>query len=96
VREAGLCASAILAPEVYHVCDAIHDARAQANPLVAGPFGACFYAAAPLCTHDGFKLGTLSVADRKSCELAPAEAQMLRKFVAPVMDEMELRHARCL
>lgn len=50
-----------------------------------------FYAAAPLCTHDGFKLGTLSVADRKSRELAPAEAQMLRKLAALVMDQIELR-----
>ena len=52
-REAGLCASAILAPEVYHICDAIRDVRAQTNPLVAGPFGVRFYAAAPLRTHDG-------------------------------------------
>jgi GAF domain-containing protein len=76
---------------VYHVCDSIYDARAQANSLVAGPFGVRFYAAAPLCTHDGFKLGTLSVADRKSRELAPAEAQMLRKLAALVMDQIELR-----
>ena len=38
-REAGLCASAIFSPEVYHVRDAIHDPRTLANPLVAGTLG---------------------------------------------------------
>src|SRR5215470_1666278 len=92
-REAGLCASVIQAPEVYHIRDAIHDARAQTNPLVAGPVGVRFYAAAPLRTHDGFNLGTLSVADRAPRELATAEAQMLTKLAALVMDQMELRLA---
>jgi eukaryotic-like serine/threonine-protein kinase len=41
-RQAGLCASAILSPEVYHVRDAGHDPRAQDNPLVAGPLGIRF------------------------------------------------------
>lgn len=92
-REAGLCASAILAPAVYHIRDAIHDAGAQANPLVAGPFGVRFYAAAPLRTHDGFNLGALCVADRAPRELALAEAEMLKKLAALVMDRMELRLA---
>jgi PAS domain S-box-containing protein len=90
-REAGLCASAILAPEVYHICDAIRDVRAQTNPLVAGPVGVRFYAAAPLCTHDGFKLGALCVADRDPRELSTSEAQMLTNLAALVMAQMELR-----
>jgi formate hydrogenlyase transcriptional activator len=92
-REAGLCASAILSPEVFHVRDGAHDPRAQHNSLVAGAFGVCFYAAAPLCTHDGFNLGTLSVMDRVPRELAPDEARMLKKLAALVMDQMELRLA---
>ena len=92
-RDAGLCASAILSPEVYHVRDATHDPGAQDNPLVAGPFGVRFYAAAPLRTHDGFNLGTLSVIDRVPRELAPDEAEMLKKLAALVMDQMELRLA---
>ena len=92
-RRAGLCASAILSPEVYHVRDAAHDPRAQDNPLVAGSFGVRFYAAAPLCTHDGFSVGTLSVLDRVPRELAPAEAEMLKKLAALVMDQMESRLA---
>ncbi len=92
-REAGLCASAILSPEVYHIRDAIHDARALANPLVAGALGLRFYAAAPLRTYDGFNLGTLCIIDREPRELAPAEAETLRKLAVLVMDQMELRSA---
>src|SRR5271156_354251 len=92
-REAGLCASAILSPEVYHVRDAIHDPRTLANPLVAGTLGWRFYAAAPLRTHDGFNLGALCVIDRAPRELAPAEGEMLTKLAALVMDQMELRLA---
>ena len=42
---AGLCASAILSPEAYHLDDAVHDVRAMTNPLVAGSLGLRFYAA---------------------------------------------------
>ena len=92
-RDPGLCASAIFSPDVYHVRDAISDARALANPLVAGAFGLRFYAAAPLRTHDGFNLGTLCVIDRQPRELAPSETEMLTKLAALVMDQMELRLA---
>jgi len=92
-REDGLCASVILGPEVYHIRDAINDGRAQANPLVAGSFGARFYAAAPLRTADGFNLGALCVVDRAPRELTKTEAQMLTKLAALVMDQMERRLA---
>src|ERR1700677_3194866 len=57
-RDNGLCASAILSPDLYYIRDAVKDARTLANPLVAGALGLRFYAAAPLRTHDGFNLGT--------------------------------------
>jgi formate hydrogenlyase transcriptional activator len=90
-REAGFCASAILSPEVYHVRDAAHDPRTQNNPLVTEPFGIRFYAAAPLRTQDGFNLGTLSIIDRTPHELTSAEAELLKKLAALVMDQMESR-----
>jgi len=92
-RDDGLCASAILSSDVYYIRDAIKDARTLANPLVAGALGLRFYAAAPLRTHDGFNLGTLCVIDRKPRKLAPAEAKVLTKLAAIVMDQMELRLA---
>ena len=92
-REPGLCASAVLSPDVYHVRDAIHDARALANPLIAD-LGLRFYAAAPLRTHDGFSLGALCILDRAPRELAASEAELLIKLAALVMDQMELRLAK--
>jgi PAS domain S-box-containing protein len=92
-RDAGLCASAILSPEVYHLSDAAHDPRALTNPVVAGALGLRFYAAAPLRTHDGFNLGTICVMDRQPRELSPAEAEVLKKLATLVMDQMELRLA---
>jgi formate hydrogenlyase transcriptional activator len=91
-REPGLCASAVLSPDVYHVRDAIQDARALANPLVAN-LGLRFYAAAPLRTHDGFSLGALCIIDRAPRELTASEAELLTKLAALVMDQMELRLA---
>jgi formate hydrogenlyase transcriptional activator len=90
-RDPGLCASAIISDEVYYLRDALRDPRSLANPLVAGSLGLRFYAGAPLRTHDGFNLGTLCVIDRQPRELSRAEAKMLTKLAALVMDQMELR-----
>ncbi|CAN5924287.1 hypothetical protein BH11MYX4_BH11MYX4_53890 [soil metagenome] len=92
-REPGLCASAILSPELYRVSDTKLDARTLTNPLVTGELGLRFYAAAPLRTHDGFNLGTLCVSDREPRELTAAEGDMLTKLASLVMDQMELRLA---
>jgi len=91
VCEPGSPAPASLSQAVYHIHDAIHDTQGQTNPLIAAAFGVRFYAAAPLRTHDGFILGTLCVADRAPRELVPAEAEILTKLAALVMDRMEQR-----
>ncbi len=91
--EPGLCASAILQDDVYIVRDARVDPRTLANPLVAGEFGLQFYAAAPLITRDGFKLGTLCVIDSKPRDITEAEKATLQDLAAIVMDELELRLA---
>ncbi|APR81498.1 sensory box histidine kinase/response regulator [Minicystis rosea] len=90
-REPGLCASAILSNDVYVVTDAAIDPRTLTNSLVAGSFGLRFYAAAPLLTHDGHRLGTLCVLDRSPREVSEGEAALLVDLAAIVMDEMELR-----
>ena len=92
-RQPGLCASAILSADVYHVRDALQDIRSIANPLVAGQFGLRFYAAAPLRTHDGFNLGTLCIIDRQPRDLSTDEAEQLARLATLVMDQMELRLA---
>lgn len=92
-RDPGLCASAILSDDVYLVSDARQDPRTLANPLVAGAFGLQFYAAAPLVTTDGYKLGTLCVIDHEPRNLAPERQSVLTQLAGVVMDEMELRLA---
>ena len=92
-REPGLCASAILSPDVYQVHDAAVDVRTLANPLVAGELGLRFYAAAPLRTHDGFNLGTLCIIDQKPRKLTRPETEKLARLASLVMDQMELRLA---
>ncbi len=92
-RAPGLCASAIMADDVYLVEDARNDPRTMANPLVAGQFGLQFYAAAPLKTKDGHKLGTFCLIDRKQRYLTTDQQLMLEDLAAIVMAEIEVRLA---
>ena len=55
------------------VQNAIKDPRTLANPLVAGEMGVRFYAAAPLVTHDGYRLGTINIIDFKPREFDAAK-----------------------
>jgi GAF domain-containing protein len=90
-RDPGLCASAILQDEPYIVEEARRDARSLANPLVSGKFGLQFYAAAPLRTADGHRLGTLCIIDREPRMFSPRQADLLQGLAEIVVDEMELR-----
>jgi diguanylate cyclase (GGDEF)-like protein/PAS domain S-box-containing protein len=92
-RTPGLCASAILHDKPWIVSDASMDPRTLAHPLVAHESGFRFYAAIPLTTLDGYKLGTLCVIDYQPRELSDDEIGILQDLAALVMDEMELRLA---
>jgi GAF domain-containing protein len=90
-RDPGLCASAIMQDEPYIVEEARRDARTLANPLVSGKFGLQFYAASPLRTAEGHRLGTLCILDREPRMFSPRQAGLLQRLSEIVMDEMELR-----
>lgn len=92
-RDPGLCASAVLDEGLYVVETARSDPRTLANPLVAGQFGLQFYAAAPLKTNDGHRLGTLCIIDREPRMFSPRQGDVLQRLSEIVMDEMELRIA---
>lgn len=92
-RDPGLCASAILSDEVYIVEDARSDPRTLANPLVAGNFGLQFYAAAPLTTKEGHRLGTFCLIDKKKRFLNEDQKAALADLAAVAMDEMDIRLA---
>lgn len=90
-RSPGLCASVILSDAAYVVTNALEDLRTLANPLVAGAMGVRFYAAAPLVTHDGYRLGTMNIIDFAPREFGADEQKTLEQFAGLVMDQMELR-----
>ncbi|HLO52228.1 MAG TPA: ATP-binding protein [Kamptonema sp.] len=92
-RSPGLCASAILSPDIYVVTDATNDVRASQNSLVTSDFGLRFYVGAPLQTHDGYSLGTLCAISKQPRSISPQEMEILNDLAGIVMDEMELRLA---
>lgn len=92
-REPGLCASAILADDAYVISDGLTDPRTATNSLVHGGAGVRFYAAAPITTSDGYRLGTINVIDSEPREASEEDRQTLRELAAVVMDELELRLA---
>ncbi|MEU6594132.1 GAF domain-containing SpoIIE family protein phosphatase [Streptomyces sp. NPDC046881] len=90
-RDPGLCGSAVLRDDALVIPDTLLDDVACGNPLVTGPLGVRFYAAAPITTADGHKLGTVNVLDTKPRSITSEQTATLTDLAAIVMDEMELR-----
>jgi GAF domain-containing protein len=89
--EPGLCASAIAQDGVYVVNNAATDPRTHEHPLVRGELGLRFYAAAPIRTYDGYRLGTVNVIDNQPREATKQQLTALEYLAATVSDELELR-----
>jgi GAF domain-containing protein len=90
-NEPGLCASAIAQDGAYIVNDAAVDPRTRNHPLVRGELGLRFYAAAPIRSHDGYRLGTVNVIDSRPRETTARQIKALEHLAAMVSDELELR-----
>ena len=90
-KEPGLCASAIAQDNVYLINNAAVDPRTLDHPLVRGELGLRFYAAAPIRTHDGYRLGTVNVIDNRPREATPRQLQALEHLASMASDELELR-----
>lgn len=90
-KERGLCASVILQDDVYVVNDAAVDPRTREHPLVRGDLGLRFYAAAPIRSYDGYRLGTVNVIDSRPRETTERQVKALEHLAALVADELELR-----
>ncbi|MGW2302489.1 PP2C family protein-serine/threonine phosphatase [Streptomyces sp. NPDC001809] len=90
-RDPGLCASAILDNIPYAVSDALTDPRTASNPLVHGEGGVRFYAAAPIVTAGGERLGTVNVLDTRPRQATDEQTAALTELAALVMDQLELR-----
>src|SRR5690348_6279737 len=89
--EPGLCASVIQQDDVYVINNAAVDPRTLEHPLVRGELGLRFYAAAPIRTHDGYRLGTVNVIDNRPREATPRQLTALEHLASMVSDELELR-----
>lgn len=92
-RDPGLCASAVCSDDTLVIPDTLADSAASGNPLVTGPLGVRFYAAAPIVTADGYRLGTVNVLDTRPRMITQADTATLADLAAVVMDELELRLA---
>lgn len=90
-REPGLCGSAILSGETLVIPDTLTDPVAFNNGLVTGPMGVRFYAAAPITTRDGHRLGTVNILDTKPRLITEDDTATLADLAAIVLDELEVR-----
>ncbi|MDI9349326.1 MAG: ATP-binding protein [Candidatus Symbiobacter sp.] len=94
-RDQSFCSYAILQNGVMVVPDAQADARFTGWPMVEGEGGIRFYAGAPLITPDGWRVGTLCLADTKPRPpLSLNEQKTFAALAAQVIDQLELRLAR--
>ncbi|MGW0364639.1 PP2C family protein-serine/threonine phosphatase [Streptomyces sp. NPDC002990] len=92
-RGPGLCTSAILTDDTLVIPDTLLDPVARTNDLVTGPMGVRFYAAAPIITHDGHRLGTVNILDTKPRDITGDDTATLADLAAIVLDELEMRLA---
>ncbi|MFC4352982.1 GAF domain-containing sensor histidine kinase [Fodinicurvata halophila] len=89
-RNFGLCGHAILSDEVLCVPDTRQDARFADNPLVSGEPNLRFYAGAPLTVQEGYRLGTLCIADTEPHkDFDEHDSQALVDFAVLAMDILE-------
>ncbi|OIP72671.1 MAG: hypothetical protein AUK43_02605 [Oscillatoriales cyanobacterium CG2_30_40_61] len=92
-REGSFCGFAMYNQGVYCINDTLTDPQWCNHPLVKKEFGLRFYAAAPLCTSDGQRLGTLCVMDYHPHELSELQVQTLQSLGELVIEQLDLRLA---
>ncbi|MDI9408067.1 MAG: ATP-binding protein [Candidatus Pacebacteria bacterium] len=93
--EVSFCAHAIRQNSILVVPNTQNDLRFAKNPMVLGPAGIKFYVGTPLITRDGYRIGTLCLADRKPRpDLTDKELKILQILSSQIMDQIELRSAR--
>ena len=88
-RGISLCSLAILRTDVTVFENAREEPCLVANPMVAGNFGLQFYAAAPLITKDGHKIGAVCVVDKEPRGFPASDQKMLESLAAIVMNDIE-------
>lgn len=90
-RDISFCTHTIMSRNPMNVPNARLDPRFAENPLVLGPPHIGSYLGVPLCTHEGYNLGSLCVIDTQPRNFDKGQEEVLKSFAALVMDELELR-----
>lgn len=91
-RTASLCTYAILNNEVTVIDDFNNvDPCFGADPVFVAELGYKFYAAAPIITHDGFRIGTVTVIGTEKRGFSEKDVLLLQSMATIVMDEIDLR-----
>ncbi|MFF5295227.1 ATP-binding protein [Paractinoplanes globisporus] len=85
-RDVAMCAHAITGHDTLEVPDTAADARFADNP-----FGARFYAGAPVVLDGTYSVGTVCVADNEPRELTDAQRRGLRCLARHAAVQLELR-----
>ncbi|WP_034256973.1 GAF domain-containing protein [Adhaeribacter aquaticus] len=88
-REFSLCSKAILKEEVTVFKDIKQEPCLKDNPIVNGVYKLQFYAAAPIKTPDGHRIGVVAIADKKPREFSVADEQLLKGLAEVVIQELE-------
>ena len=90
-RELSFCAHTLQTARTLVVEDATQDARFAENDLVTGNPHICFYAGAPIVTHDGHVLGSVCVIDTKPRQLTAKQISSLEALARQATELLEQR-----
>jgi len=90
-RAIAFCSHALHGDELFEIRDATEDPRFYDNPLVTEDPHIRFYAGQPICSIDGYKLGTLCVIDRYPRELTESQRFILKILAKQVERLLELK-----
>ncbi|MHA7279909.1 GAF domain-containing protein [Arthrobacter sp. MDT2-2] len=87
-RGVALCAKTIEHDRTLVIPDATLDPQWRDHPLVADGPRVRFYAGHPICTADGWRIGTLCLIDDQPRIFTEEDVQVLRRLAARVQLEM--------
>ncbi|MHA7191993.1 GAF domain-containing protein [Arthrobacter sp. MDT2-16] len=87
-RGVALCAKTIERDRTLVIPDASIDPQWRDHPLVADGPRVRFYAGHPICTADGWRIGTLCLIDDRPRTFTDEDAQVLRRLAAHVQREI--------
>lgn len=90
-RDISFCSHTILQNTFMEVPDTLVDDRFLDHPAVKDDPGIRFYAGFPLCTPDGFNIGSLCVVDNEKRKLTDGQIFALECLSKQVISQMELR-----